>query len=153
VAVRCCDATTSSIFSKFPGEVFAHFHAVAIKRHSSMQNQLFGLSGRIFVNIPLDIKENDEHALDFALQMSRLFFFRSTLNQELHSFFPERLSNQYQCLRRTFSDICTNFDASSLSGPRRNRIRPDTQLQIKRRKKSAHPASCVKFYILTPKIC
>jgi hypothetical protein len=28
-----------------------------------------------FVNIPLDLKENDEHALDFALYLSR--FFRS----------------------------------------------------------------------------
>jgi hypothetical protein len=26
-----------------------------------------------FVNIPLDVKENEQHALEFALQLSRLF--------------------------------------------------------------------------------
>jgi hypothetical protein len=26
-----------------------------------------------FVNNPLDVKENDEHAVDFALQLSHLF--------------------------------------------------------------------------------
>jgi hypothetical protein len=28
---------------------------------------------KLFLNNPLDVKENDEHALDFALQLSRLF--------------------------------------------------------------------------------
>jgi hypothetical protein len=31
------------------------------------------------VNNPLDVKENDEHVLDFALHLSRFFFFFSGL--------------------------------------------------------------------------
>jgi hypothetical protein len=52
--------------------VFAHFHAVALERHSSMKNWMFGLPGRILS----DMKENDEHVLDFGLHLSRLFRFR-----------------------------------------------------------------------------
>jgi hypothetical protein len=33
--VRCRDATASSSVAKVQGEVFAHFHAVAIKCHST----------------------------------------------------------------------------------------------------------------------
>jgi hypothetical protein len=36
--VRFRDATATSFVAKVRGEVFAHFHAVAIKRHSSMWN-------------------------------------------------------------------------------------------------------------------
>jgi hypothetical protein len=39
------DATASSFVAKVQGEDFANFHAVAIKRQSSMRNQLFGLPG------------------------------------------------------------------------------------------------------------
>jgi hypothetical protein len=35
----------NSQVAKDRGEVFAHFHAVAVKRHSSMRNWLFGLPG------------------------------------------------------------------------------------------------------------
>jgi hypothetical protein len=35
---HCCDATASSSVAKFWDEVFAHFHTVAVKCHSSMQN-------------------------------------------------------------------------------------------------------------------
>jgi hypothetical protein len=45
--VHCCDAATSSFVAKVRSEVFAHFHAVAIKRHSIMRNLLFGLPGWI----------------------------------------------------------------------------------------------------------
>jgi hypothetical protein len=65
-----------------------------------------------------------------------------------HVFFPQR-----QGLRRTFPEIRTKFDAVSLFDSSRNRNRPDIRLQIKGRKKSARPASCVKPYTLTPKIC
>jgi hypothetical protein len=34
--VCCRDATAISFVTKVWGEVFAHFHAVAVKRHSSM---------------------------------------------------------------------------------------------------------------------
>jgi hypothetical protein len=46
-----CDATASSFVAKVRGEHLAHFHAVATK-------------------------ENDEHALDFNLHLSHLFWSR-----------------------------------------------------------------------------
>jgi hypothetical protein len=66
-----------------------------------------------------------------------------------HAFFPERLSNHAQGLRRILSKICTKIGAHSLSDPSRYRIRPDPRLQIKGCKKSARPPNCVTFYTLT----
>jgi hypothetical protein len=37
-AVLCRDATASPFIAKVRDEVFAHFHAVAVKRHSNMRN-------------------------------------------------------------------------------------------------------------------
>jgi hypothetical protein len=37
-AVHCHDATASSYVAKVRGEVFTHFHAVAVKLCSNMQN-------------------------------------------------------------------------------------------------------------------
>jgi hypothetical protein len=70
-----------------------------------------------------------------------------------YAFFPKRLSNHCQSLRRPFSEICTTFDAVPLSDPSQNRIRPDTLLQIKLRKRhvKVHPAEW--NYTLTPKTC
>jgi hypothetical protein len=45
--VHCRDATASSFVAEVRGEVFAHFHAAAVKHKSSMRNWLFGLTGRI----------------------------------------------------------------------------------------------------------
>jgi hypothetical protein len=45
--LRRRDATAISLVAKFQGIVFARFHAVTVKCHSSMQNWLFGLAGRI----------------------------------------------------------------------------------------------------------
>jgi hypothetical protein len=36
--VLCHDATASSFFTKVWGNVFTHFHAIAVNRHSSMRN-------------------------------------------------------------------------------------------------------------------
>jgi hypothetical protein len=44
----CCDATASPFVAKVRVKVFTHFHAITIKRHSSMCNWLFGLPGWIF---------------------------------------------------------------------------------------------------------
>jgi hypothetical protein len=66
--------------------------------------------------------------------------------------FPECLSAHRQGLHRTFTEICTKLDAYSLSDPSRNRISPDTRLQMKGRR-SELPPSCVKLCTLTPKIC
>jgi hypothetical protein len=70
--VLCSDVTASSFVAKVRGEVFAHFHAVAVKRHSSMWN-CSACQGEFFVNNPLHAKENYKYALDFALHMSRVF--------------------------------------------------------------------------------
>jgi hypothetical protein len=59
----CLDATASSFVARVRGEVFAHFHAVAVKRHSSMRNWLFRLLGRILYEVPL---MSNEHALDIV---------------------------------------------------------------------------------------
>jgi hypothetical protein len=51
------------LVAKVRGEVFTHFHIVTIVcgiYRLASQNELF-------MNNPLDAKENDEHALDFAL--------------------------------------------------------------------------------------
>jgi hypothetical protein len=67
--VRHSDATASSfIVAKVRGEVFAHFHAAAVKHQSSLRNWLFGPPWR-----KRDVKENYEHALEFALHLSHLF--------------------------------------------------------------------------------
>jgi hypothetical protein len=49
--LRCRDATASSFVVKVRDKVFTHFHAVAVKRHSSMRNWLFGLLGRILCKL------------------------------------------------------------------------------------------------------
>jgi hypothetical protein len=61
-----------------------------------------------------------------------------------YAFFSECLPNICQDLRHTFSEICTKLDAVPLPDPTRNRIRPDTQLQIKGCKQSALAPSFVK---------
>jgi hypothetical protein len=83
-----------------------------------------------FVNNPLDANENDEHALDFVLHLSRLFSVSVGLGFPCtaHAFYLERLSNH-----RTFFETCTKFEAVLLSDPSRN----STRIQIKGRKKSA----------------
>jgi hypothetical protein len=120
--VRCRVATASSFVAKVLAEVFAHFYAVAVKRHSSMGNCLFGLLGRI--NYERCSQVCSSHLSPFSVSVSLGFHCTS------HAFFPERLSNHCQGLRRTFSEVCTEFEAVPLSDPSRNRIRPDTRLQI-----------------------
>jgi hypothetical protein len=36
--VHCLDATANSVVAKVWGEVFSHFHALAVKLDGSMQN-------------------------------------------------------------------------------------------------------------------
>jgi hypothetical protein len=89
--------------------------------------------GEFFVNNPLDVKENYEHALDFAFRLSRLFEFGHAIQTHVYDshFLPVRLSDHRQGLRYTLSDICTKFDAVPLSDTSRNRIKPDTRLKTK----------------------
>jgi hypothetical protein len=55
------------------GEVFAHFHKVAMKVTVEFGMGHLTCQDEFFVNNPLDVKENDKHDLDFALHLSCLF--------------------------------------------------------------------------------
>jgi hypothetical protein len=59
--------TTSSFVAKVWGEVFAHFHAVAVEYGLTVAWQ-----DEFLMNSPLDTIENDEHVFDFALHRSPL---------------------------------------------------------------------------------
>jgi hypothetical protein len=139
---------------KFGGEVFAYFHAVAVKRHNSIRNWLFGLPGRILCEqSPCQIKWwacswlCSSPVSPYSVSVS--LDFQCTA----HAFYPERLSNHCQGLRLTFYEICIKFDAHSQSDLSRNSIMPDTRLQIKGSKKVARPPRSLKFCTLTPNIC
>jgi hypothetical protein len=45
--VRCRDATAGTFAPKARGEVFEHFQAVAVKRHSSMRTRRFALTKQV----------------------------------------------------------------------------------------------------------
>jgi hypothetical protein len=138
-AVLCRDSTASSSVAKVRGEVFAHFHAVAVKRHSSMRNWLFGLPGRILCK-QSPWCQKKWWARSWICSSPLAFFGHyefGLLPYTIHALFPECFSN-----RRTFSESCTNSDAVPSSDPWRNRIRPDTRLQIKLCKNQhIHPAA------------
>jgi hypothetical protein len=70
---RCRKATPSSFVTKVQGEVFTHFHAVTVNITVLCGIDCLTCQGKFFVNIPLEVKENDEHALGFALHLSRRF--------------------------------------------------------------------------------
>jgi hypothetical protein len=152
--VRYRDATTSSSAIKVQGEVTAHFNAVAIKPLTSKRNWLFGLPERILCEQPPWCQRKWQACSSLCSSPVSPFPVSMSLDFPCtaHASFPERLSNHRQGLRRTFSEIFTNSDAVPFWGSSRNRIRPDTRLQIKGRKKSARPTSCVKFCTPTPKI-
>jgi hypothetical protein len=105
----CFGATCSSFVAKVKGEVFSHFHAVCVKRHSSMRNCLFGLPGRI-------LREQSpwcqmkcwacswlcsSPASHFPVSVSLDFPCTA------HAVFLDRVSNHCHGLRRTFSKFCT----------------------------------------------
>jgi hypothetical protein len=71
--VRCRDATASSFVAKVRGKVFSHFQAVAVKVAVVCGIDRLACQDEFFANSPPDVKENDEHALDFGLLLSRLF--------------------------------------------------------------------------------
>jgi hypothetical protein len=95
------------------------------------------------VNNSLDIKENEEHALDFTLHLSCLFSISVSLD------FPcmahALLSNHYRGLHHTFSKIYTKFDAVPLLDPSQIHIRSDAWIQITGCQKWTRVLNCVKF--------
>jgi hypothetical protein len=148
--VRWRDATASSFAAKVRGEVFTRFHAVAVKRHGSMRNWVFGLPGRILC-------EQSSWCQRKLRKCSWLCTspFPVSVNLDFpctaRAFFPERLTNHCQGVRHTLFEIYTKCDAQLLSDPSRNRVRPDTRLQIKWRKKSAHQPSGANFVHWLPR--
>jgi hypothetical protein len=72
--MECCqDATASPFVTEAWSRIFAHFHAVAVNI-----TVVCGMNRPARTNSLIDVKEDDEHALDFALYLSHLFV--STLN-------------------------------------------------------------------------
>jgi hypothetical protein len=156
--VHCHDGTASSFVDKVLGEVFLHFHAVAVKCHSSMRNWLCGLSGwwacswLYSSSVSLFRSRWD---WTFPLGGLLLCLRVITINPAL---ITSDNPGQEGCIARgsltkLLADINMLLLLISCQNSGRNRIRPDTQLQIKRRKKSACPPCCIKFCPLTPKIC
>jgi hypothetical protein len=82
------------------------------------------------MNSLFDVKENDEHALDFALYLSHLSVILD-FPCTAHASFPKCLSKHWQGLCCTFPEICTKFDAVPSLYPSQNHIGPNTRLQIK----------------------
>jgi hypothetical protein len=76
--------------------------------------------GKFFMDNPLDVKENEEHVLDFALHLSHLFCGLVEFGLSMYVscfFFSECLSNHCEGPCHTFSKICTKSDAVLLSDP------------------------------------
>jgi hypothetical protein len=71
------------------------------------------------VNNPLDVKENDEHALEFVFHLYQLYSISASLDFPCmaQAFFLERLSNHCQGVRHTFPRFAKKIDAVPLSDP------------------------------------
>jgi hypothetical protein len=91
--VRCRDATARSCVTKVRGKVFAHFHAFDVKVTEVCGIDCLAYQDEFFVNNPFGVKENNEHVLECAFHLSRLFLVWVSLNLPCtaHAFFPERL--------------------------------------------------------------
>jgi hypothetical protein len=105
------DAAASSFVAKVWGEVFAHFPPITIKRHSSTQNWLFGLTERILY----------EHSPWCQTKLWACFWHCSSPVLPFpvfpepgmshshpctaHAFFPEHLSTHCQGFCRIFCQV------------------------------------------------
>jgi hypothetical protein len=153
--VRCHDAKACSFVIKVRGEVFMHFHTVAVKFHSMpnwpASQYKFFVSNSHLCRIKWWacnwLWSSPVASFGLALHLLPLLVLHMA-----YALFLERLSNHRQGLHRTFSKICTQFDAVPLLDPSLNCMRTDTRLQIEGRNKPARPPSCMKFCIPTPKI-
>jgi hypothetical protein len=120
--LRSRHGIASSFFAKLLGEVFAHFHAVGVVCTVVWGIDCLACQDESFVNNPLGIKANYEHAYDFALHLSRIFTVSVSLDfpWTAHAFFPRRLSNHCQGLCRFFFSqdlhkICCSSFVGSLA--------------------------------------
>jgi hypothetical protein len=71
--MRCRDAAASTFVAKVRGELFAHFHAVALKVTAVWGIDCLACQDEFFVNNLPVVKYSDEHALYFGLHLSLLF--------------------------------------------------------------------------------
>jgi hypothetical protein len=126
--VRFRNATASSFIPKARGEVFAHFHAVSTDCRTYQDE--------CFVIITHDIKESDEHSLDFALILSRIFqsWWFWTFGVRLMFSSQNAGLIGIKVSVALLSAILKKIDAHSLWYPSRNCIRPDSRLRMKGRK-------------------
>jgi hypothetical protein len=141
--------------AKVRSEVFAHLHAVAVKRHSSMRNGLFDLPGRSLCEQFPWCKKKWWACSWLCSSSVSPFSVSVSLDSPCtaHAFFPYSSSNHCQGLCRTFPGICTTVVAAPSSDPSRNRIRPDILLQIKGLKDQDIHTAAWYSGTLTPKIC
>jgi hypothetical protein len=108
--MRCRDATASSFVAKVLSEVFAHFHAVALKVTLNYI-YLLACQGEFFVKIPFISKEIYSMVLAVVL-MCLAFPLCPVLSIQFkhpctaHAFFPELLPNHvmvsfvlFECLK------------------------------------------------------
>jgi hypothetical protein len=120
--------------AKFRGEVIAHCKAVAVKRHSSMRNWLFGLPGWIFCEQSAWCERKLWACIDFAFTW--LAFIGLGEFGIFHSNTPVRLMLSYlnTCIViprvsvSLYPRFAQNLMHNSPSDPSRNCIRPDTRL-------------------------
>jgi hypothetical protein len=82
--VRCHDARANSFVTKIRGEVFSHFHAVTMKRHSSMWKWPFGLPRRILCKHSPWSQRKWWACSWLCSSPFSLFFFRSLLVWTFH---------------------------------------------------------------------
>jgi hypothetical protein len=97
---------------------FSHSHRKTSQQHAEIT--VWPVRTNYLWTIALMSKKRDEHSLDIALHMFRLFFFglgEFSFPCTAHDFFYERFSNDCQGLRHTLSETCTKFDAVPLSDP------------------------------------
>jgi hypothetical protein len=131
--MRCRDAIASSFVTKVRGEVFAHFHAVAVKLHSSVRNWLFGLPGRILC---------EQSPWCQIKWCACSWLCSSPASPMLMLSYPNACPMIVGVSVSLFPRLADNFYAHSLSDPSRNRISPDTRLQMKGRiNQHTHPAA------------
>jgi hypothetical protein len=140
--VRSRDAKGNSFVAKVRGEVFKHFQALAIKRHSSVWNWLFRLPGRILCEQSRTCQGWWTCSWLFS-SLSRLF--RSGWVWTLcmaHAFFSELLSNQCRVSAAHCRDFLNTIWCCCFVGSISKSHKGDTRLQIRGRgAQHFHPAT------------
>jgi hypothetical protein len=174
--VRWVEDDSHVFGQKFPGKKGSVRRCVVMMQQPALLSPSSGRSLRTFwcshcktltvwparinsLNNPIDVKENDEHALYFALHLSRLFRSRWVCTFQLGGLLlclraitvsPALVTSDNPgqgCiiggdLMKLLADVNTLLLLISCQNPGRNRVRPDTWLQIKGCKNQhVHPAA------------